>query len=233
MARFFSVQGRWVACFFWLTIFLGIPVGGGGAVSPVSADDAEAIDKIVSGIETRYGGIGFTADFDQQSILKAMDVTDTASGRMIVRRPNRMRWEYKTPDPQIIIASGNTLWIHRPDENQAMMGKAPDFFSDGKGAGFLADIPTIRKNFHLFLDSSDDPSCFRLRMVPNTTTEDVMAVYLDVDKADFNVRRVITTNAYGDETRIDFKNVNLEALPPDALFQFAVPPGTDVIQMDQ
>lgn len=224
---------RYGACHGIGLVFFVLLLWGAGLASSAMADDAATLEHIVTGIEARYQVPGFTAEFDQESVLKAMDVTDTASGRMMVRQPDRMRWEYLTPESQTIIANGNALWIYRPEENQVMKGAAPAFFRDGKGAGFLANVRTIRKNFTLFLDASDDPSVYRLRMVPNTTTEDLMVVKLDVNKADFDVRRVITTNAYGDETRIDLKNVDLKASLPAELFEFTIPPGADVIQMNE
>ena len=55
---------------------------------PASAAD-KTIDTIIAGVEARYNVPGFTADFDQESILKAMAVTDTASGRLMVRQQTR------------------------------------------------------------------------------------------------------------------------------------------------
>ncbi len=125
--------------------------------SPVAAADP-TIDTIIAGVETRYNVPGFTADFEQESILKAMAVTDTASGRLMVRQPGKMRWEYLVPDPQTIITDGKELWVYRPQENQVLVGKAPSFFGEGKGAGFLSNIKTVRKSFQLSLEPSSDPS---------------------------------------------------------------------------
>ena len=77
--------------------------------SRVEASDD--IDAIIAGVEARYNVPGFTAEFDQESILKAMAVTDTASGTLMVRQPGKMRWEYLVPDPQTIITDGNDLWV--------------------------------------------------------------------------------------------------------------------------
>jgi outer membrane lipoprotein carrier protein len=112
-------------------------------VRPSLAADADiTIDTIIAGVEARYNVPGFTADFDQESILKAMAVTDTASGRLMVRQPGKMRWEYLVPDPQTIITDGNDLWVFRPEENQVLVGKAPSFFGEGKGPVFC---PTSRR----------------------------------------------------------------------------------------
>jgi outer membrane lipoprotein carrier protein len=199
--------------------------------SSVSAADP-TIDTIIAGVEARYNVTGFTADFDQESILKAMAVTDTASGRLMVRQPGKMRWEYLVPDPQTIITDGKDLWVYRPEENQVLVGKAPSFFGEGKGAGFLSNIKTVRKSFQLSLEPAKDPELYRLKLVPNKSSVDLMAVELDIAKKTYDLVRITTFNVYGDETRIELKNVSFDDPPPDALFRFDVPEGADVLQMN-
>ncbi len=197
----------------------------------LAVDAEKTIETIIAGVEKRYNVAGFTADFDQESILKAMAVTDMASGTVMVRQPDMMRWEYLAPDPQTIITDGNDLWVYRPQENQVLVGKAPALFGDGKGAGFISDIKTVRQRFQVSLETSADPHLYRLRMIPNQSSPDIMSVILDVSKASFDLRRIVTTNVYGDETRITFNNLRFDAQPP-SMFRFDVPEGADVIQMN-
>jgi outer membrane lipoprotein carrier protein len=205
----------------------------GGRIQPSSVLAADStIDTIIAGVEKRYNVPGFTADFDQESILKAMAVTDTASGRLMVRQPGRMRWEYLVPDPQTIITDGDDLWVFRPEENQVLVGKAPAFFGEGKGAGFLSNIETIRNSFQISLEPSEDSNLHRLKLIPNKSSADLKAVTLDIVKESFDLVRIVTFNVYGDETRIELKNVNFDQPPPEALFRFEVPDGADVLQMN-
>ena len=208
-------------------------LGGGMAWRCPRADAADTIDTIIAGVEARYNVPGFTAEFDQESILKAMAVTDTASGALMVRQPGKMRWEYVVPEPQTIITDGNDLWVYRPEENQVMIGKAPAFFGKGKGAGFLSNIKSIRKNFQISLEPDPDPKLYRLKLVPNKSSVDLMEMKLEIAKKNFDLVRIITFNVYGDETRIELKNFNFADVPPEKLFQFTIPEGADVVQMNQ
>jgi len=204
-----------------------------GLTRPSSSAAADpTIDTIIAGVEARYNVPGFTADFDQESILKAMAVTDTASGRLMVRQPGKMRWEYLVPDPQTIITDGKELWVYRPQENQVLVGKAPSFFGEGKGAGFLSNIKTVRKSFQLSLEPATDPNQYRLKLLPNKSSVELMAVELDIVKKTYDLVRITTFNVYGDETRIELKNVSFDDPPPEGLFRFDVPEGADVLQMN-
>lgn len=205
-----------------------------GGMPPLSAtaNAGDTIDTIIAGVEARYNVAGFTAEFDQESILKAMAVTDTASGTLMVRQPGKMRWEYLVPDPQTIITDGNDLWVYLHQENQVMVGKAPAFFGKGKGAGFLSNIKIIRKGFQISQEPEADPKLYRLKLVPNKSSVDLMEMKLEIVKKSYDLVRIITYNVYGDETRIDLKNFNFNKPPSEELFRFVVPEGADVVQMN-
>ncbi|BBO90285.1 LolA family protein [Desulfosarcina ovata] len=220
-----------IAIVIMLSLFAGVMMGGLAPASAVTEAE-KTIDTIIAGVESRYNVTGFTAEFDQESILKAMAVTDTASGRLMVRQPGKMRWEYLVPEPQTIITDGRDLWVFRPEENQVMVGKAPAFFGEGKGAGFLSNIKTVRNSFRISLETADDPEFYRLRMVPDKASADLIEVKLDVARESFDVVRIITVNVYGDETRIELKNVDFTATPSESLFRFEAPAGADVLQMN-
>lgn len=217
---------------FMIVAVMMLTVAGLVAQSPSAAAADPTIDTIIAGVEARYNVPGFTADFDQESILKAMAVTDTASGRLMVRQPGKMRWEYLVPDPQTIITDGKDLWVYRPQENQVLVGKAPSFFGEGKGAGFLSNIKTVRKSFQLSLEPASDPNHYHLKLLPNKSSVELMAVELDIVKKTYDLVRITTFNVYGDETRIELKNVRFDDPPPEKLFRFDVPEGADVLQMN-
>ncbi len=205
-----------------------------GAVTTANAAGTlDGVEKLIEQIERRYDVAGFTADFHQISTIKAMDIADEAKGKIYVRKPEMMRWEYETPDPQLIITNADRLWIYRPQDNQVILGKAPAFLAGGKGAGFLADIRVLRRKFEISQVSSDDDKYHVLKLVPLDKTADVVDILLLVDKDSYAVHQVVTYNAYGDETRITLLNARIGDVPDPSLFNFTIPEGTDVVTMDE
>ncbi|MEE8552783.1 MAG: outer membrane lipoprotein carrier protein LolA [Desulfobacterales bacterium] len=191
------------------------------------------LDDIVRRIENRYDVSGFSADFFQASTIKAMEITDTASGKAFFKQPGRMRWEYEMPDRQIIISDSKTLWIYRPDDNQVMIGDAPSFFGDGKGACFLSDMKLIRQKFSIILEKKEDYGYHVLKLLPKEKTFDVSVIYLSVSAMTFDVFRIVTYNSYGDETRIALSNIQFKLNLDDSMFSFQIPKGVEVLQLDE
>ncbi|MFC1811488.1 outer membrane lipoprotein carrier protein LolA [Thermodesulfobacteriota bacterium] len=192
-----------------------------------------SLDEVIAGVEKRYTVPDFSARFFQTSTLKAMEITDTASGRLLIKRPGMMRWDYEKPDRQIVISDGYQLWIYRPDDNQVLMGKAPSFFGDGKGASFLSDIGKMRKNFSITLEKSATKDYYLLKLLPIEKQFDLASIYLLISKKLFDVVRIVTHNSFGDETRIDLSNLQFDQDLDKALFSFITPEGAEILQIDE
>ena len=202
-------------------------------LTALAAESDLPLEQILDRMEKHYTGNNFRAEFIQESTVKAMEITDFASGKMFVRYPGKMRWEYEKPEKQIIITDGFKLWIYRPADNQVMTGSAPAFFSDGKGASFLSDITLVRKKFTISLGESKDDFFYELILKPLEKTLDVTDIRLSVTKNTFTVIRVVTYNSYGDKNHIEFLNHEFNAELNDSLFSFEAPEGADVLQMDE
>jgi outer membrane lipoprotein carrier protein len=194
--------------------------------------DQPSLHEIISNVEKRYEVPGFTANFVQASTIKAMEISDFASGKIFVKRPGMMRWVYEKPQKQIIITNGDKLWIYKPEDNQVMLGQAPSFFGDGKGAGFLADIKILRHKFNISFAKQKDDRHFVLKLVPLEDTIELAEIFLSVSKRTYTVEKIVTHNTYGDENRIDLINSRFDVSPDDSLFTFTIPEGVDVLQLE-
>jgi len=204
-----------------------------GLAGAASAEKSvSTVDGLIAGIERRYHGTGIKAFFDQESTLKAMDITDTASGAVWFRRPEMMRWEYQTPERQIIVSNGVKLWIYRPEDSQVMVGDASAYFGDGRGASFLSDIRLVKTKFDVQLLESKDSGFHFVRLTPLEKSHDLASVRLTIDRTTFDIVEVVTANVYGDETRIRFNTIQYNQDLDASLFFFDIPKGVDVIRLD-
>jgi outer membrane lipoprotein carrier protein len=192
-----------------------------------------SLDAIIKKVESRYAVSGFSAFFFQASTIKAMEITDSASGKAFFKRPDKMRWEYEMPDRQTIITNGHTLWIYRPEDNQVMVGKAPSFFEDGKGFSFLSDMESVKKKFYILLENKAEDDTHVLKLLPREKTFDVSVIYLFVSTKTFEVVKIVTYNSYEDETRIEFKDIQFKQKLDESLFNFNIPQGIEVLHLDE
>jgi outer membrane lipoprotein carrier protein len=204
----------------------------GPAAAP-AGENLPPLDYVLKEVEKRYTGVQFAADFLQESTVKTMEITDFGNGRLYVRYPGMMRWEYEKPERQVIITDGRKLWIYRPQDNLVMVGHAPAFFSDGKGASFLSDISLVRKKFKIALAPAEGEYLYELKLTPIERTLNVSEIRLYVTPRSYNIARIVTLNDYGDDTRIDILNPQFAVHLEPSLFSFDIPPGADVQKIDE
>ena len=191
------------------------------------------LDSIMDRITKRYNNMCFAAEFIQESTLKALDITDSATGRIMVKYPGRMRWEYEKPDKQIIITDGKSLWIYRPEDNQVLTGSAPVFFGEGKGAGFLSDMTVLRKKFNITLENTLPDGLIELKLIPKKKAFDISAIYLFLLKKTFVITEIVTCNTYDDKTSIKLSRIEFTEDMNDEEFAFALPEDVDILQLDE
>ncbi len=188
-------------------------------------------EALLAGMESRYANTDFTATFQQRSTLKAIDITEDANGIAYFSHPGKMRWEYTYPQKHQIITNGETLWIHRPEDNQVVISSASDFFKSGAGGAFLSDISKIRSNYAITLENSN-PVDSDLILIPEKSDPEITSIRIRVSSLTFEINRITTVNSYGDTTELKFSQIDFKPLDP-ALFNFKVPEGLDVFYMNQ
>jgi outer membrane lipoprotein carrier protein len=205
------------------------------AAAEETADPSKqsGIEEIMSRLVERFGAANFSADFSQESTLAALDIQDIATGRVWIKHPGRMRWEYATPETHVIITDGKTLWIYRPEDRQVVIGDAMAYFGDGKGASFLSNISLIPEAFKVSVAPAAGEEFHTLRLVPYEKQLDLDEIYVNIDKATFDIVGVRTINAYGDETRLEFENLKFSDDLAEDLFHFQPPAGADVLKLEE
>jgi len=68
----------------------------------------------------------FSADFTQTVTSVEEKLLLTAQGSMQLQRPNQFRWHTVTPDEQLIVSNGETLWFYNPFVEQVSIYSLQD-----------------------------------------------------------------------------------------------------------
>ena len=232
------MNNKWL--FFLSAVFIvafnlsGFSMEIGAQTTAPSLKPSELFLKdVVKRLESRYSAPGFSAHFFQTSTLNTIDITETASGTMVVKRPGMMHWSYEKPDKQVIVTDGEKLWIYRPADNHVTVGSAPSFFGNGKGASFLSNIQLLRKTFNMTLERRNANQDYVLKLIPMDKFYDLSSMTLVVSSDTFDIGEVTTYNSYGDEIHIELKHTQMEQNLNDTQFTFTIPQGAEVVNMDK
>ncbi|MDX1654714.1 MAG: outer membrane lipoprotein chaperone LolA, partial [Candidatus Competibacteraceae bacterium] len=80
-------------------------------VLPAIAADNQ-VQRYFQGLQSLSG------DFVQQVFDADGRLLETSEGRMWMQRPERFRWDYRTPFPQLVVADGERIWLYDQELEQ-------------------------------------------------------------------------------------------------------------------
>ncbi len=193
--------------------------------------------SIVESVQSRYEKTHFfQARFRQDSFLASLDETRQSTGRVFIRKPGMMRWEYESPERQLLVSDGVSFWVYTPELKQVVVSRFGEAFRSKTPLAFLAGYGDIRSEFTVRLrepakgDDTSNADVYRLSLVPKTTHSGLRELRLEVRKDDFLIVRSTIVDPFGNITDIRFEKIRVDQVPPMAIFTFTIPPGIEVVK---
>lgn len=200
----------------------------------VGAPDPEVM-ALIERIESYHQSLPhFEARFEQRFSPRIFGRDRVEAGRLTVKRPGRMRWDYESPERKVFVSDGVNTWFHVPADRQVVVGS----FGDGAGSDagspnpldVLAGNATILDHFDpLAEDGQPDPALRTISLVPRRQNGEMTALSLTVSAATGQIQAIEFEDLEGNHTSFRFSDFRFATDPDDALFTFTIPPGTDVV----
>lgn len=198
---------------------------------PVSLPAAELKD-VVDNLQQRHEKIkDYQADFSQEAVLKLGQTTEKAVGKVYIKKPDMMRWDYDKPRRQQIIINKSEIIIYIPDEKQVMKDRAPQ--GSVNMSSFITNVAKIREDFNIaFYQNKKEPNSGRyfLELTPKKEGMNIAKAVLDVSEKDFLIQKLSITDLQGNITNVSFSDIKIDAGIKDSLFAFKIPKGVEVIE---
>ena len=118
-------------------------------VNPLNNIKAQSINEVINKIQYFY---------DHISSLKAVFVQETLfpdgrreirKGKVWIKKPGKMRWEYSEPERFLIISNGEKLFVYYPEEKQVFIYPSGKAISSHLALGFMSGRGDIKKDLKL------------------------------------------------------------------------------------
>jgi len=171
----------------------------------------------------------FSATFRQHYTYTAIGRVEDSEGVVQVKKPGLVRWDYGKPERRTLYIEGRTLWIWRPDDQEAQVKR--DFGGDQLSSAFtfLWGKGDLLKEFSpkAVPVPAGLPPGEGLELTPLKPAPGVQKLLFVVGK-DGQVLASVVTNPQGDVNQIVFGDPKVNQGLPDSLFQFAPPKGAYV-----
>ena len=88
------------------------------------APAAPPAQEVAAALQKKYDAIrDFTADFVHESEGGLLRKKQTERGFVQVKKPGKMRWDYKAPEPKVFVSDGRRIYLHIPADNQVIVSR--------------------------------------------------------------------------------------------------------------
>jgi outer membrane lipoprotein carrier protein len=212
-----------------LALAQGAPAPVKPAPAAPAADPAERIAEQVQAFYDRTRT--FKASFKQRYTIKQYNKTKDSLGVVTFEKPGRMSWRY-TNNGNRVVSDGKLIKVYDKEARQMyeqQLGKS----QYPAALAFLVGGGNLKASFKW---TKLDPKQMAfegghvLLGEPREPTPAYQKVFLYVDGATFQVRRVLLLDAQGNKNRFDFVSPEVNKKPPADEFVFVPPAGTQVVR---
>jgi outer membrane lipoprotein carrier protein len=190
--------------------------------APAGAEEATALDRYLDGLKS------VRAEFTQTTLDAAGKLADEGSGKLLVRRPGRFRWEYTAREAgaQLLVADGLNLWFYDRELEQATVKPA----AAALGATPIVLLSGTPAELHAAFDlkaGSAREGLAWVQVTPKSASADFASAELGFRGAQLAV--LVVHDRLGQQVTLQFTRSERNAAVADSELQFKPPAGVDVI----
>ena len=182
--------------------------------------------------------INLSADFNQSTAMKSSQRVRQGSGSMIFLKPGRMRWDYITPDHQVLTSDGVTISMYFEKSNQMIISDAKDYLQTDVTYSFFTGTGDILKDFDIVdpdLENMQENSHL-IKLIPKSTHPQVSSIHAWVADKTFLIEHLQIVDHFDTVTDLFFENVKIDSNDYGVreinkrLFSFTPPANTEIIK---
>jgi outer membrane lipoprotein carrier protein len=194
---------------------------------------ALAESEQIRAIQNRYLATEtFTARFVQTD-RRAGDSLRQATGELRYKR-GMMRWHYDTPEEQLIVTNGQTLWLYDPLLENVTI-QPLEAVADGTALAFLLGIGDLENDFTLRPETQklfDAPQGEVVELAPFEPMANLDFLQMEVHPKTLELQALAIADLSGNVRLIRLEQVQRDVPLDDSEFVFEVQPGMEVIRTD-
>ena len=200
----------------------------GYAVAAPAAD----VKVIAAAVDAHYNHLkSLQAEFTE--LYRGAGMERSEAGTLWLKKPGKMRWEYRSPTEKLFVSDGRDAWFYVPSDRQVRKTSAKKLEDLRSPLAFLLGKTKLEKELQgLSLAADTSPlqaGDVVLRGVPQALADRVSEILLEVT-LDHQIARIVIQEVDGSATEYRFNQQKEDVPLGDAKFEFKPPPGTEIVE---
>ncbi|MBM4121046.1 MAG: outer membrane lipoprotein carrier protein LolA [Nitrospira sp.] len=204
----------------------------------LAADDGKDVKEVVKKLQARYEQTrDLQAEFKQFTKIEGFATPITSSGRMYIKKPGRLRWDYREPNVEEIYVTQNDVMMYVPEHKQVLVGKLTQMAASQAPLQLLQGAAKLEEQFAVEATAGGEKGeggLPLLTLLPKHTGDEsvrtVVRIVLEVQPKTYFIKRVSIHEISGNVSTFQFTALKPNAGLKNALFEFKVPAGVEVVK---
>ena len=203
----------------------------------VKANHAK-IRKVVKTLQATYRNTkDLQADFTQQTRIEGFATPLSSRGRLYIKKPGRLRWDYREPTVEQIYVNKSQVQMYVPAHEQVLIGDLTRMTASRAPLRLLQGVAKLEEEFDYAPTKVLETGAGGLPLVtllPKTSTheavQNVAKIVLEVQPKTYYIKTLHIHEISGNVSTFEFSNLQANTGLKDGLFEFTVPPGVEVVK---
>jgi len=196
-----------------------------------AANPAPDVRAIAQAVDNHYNHLQ-TLQTEFTESCRGAGIERTESGSLWLKKPGKMRWEYRSPKEKLFLSDGKDAWFYLPGDRQVRRTSVKKLDDLRSPLGFLLGKTQLEKELNgLSLAPDVAPLTAGntvLRGVPRAMADRINQVVLEITP-DYRIDRIQFEEADESVTEYRFSDQRENAAIPDQRFRFTPPPGVEIV----
>jgi len=193
---------------------------------------AQDVRQLARAVDEHYNHLrSLQADFTE--IYRGTGMDRQESGTLWLKKPRKMRWEYRSPKEKLFVSDGKDVWFYLPAERQLRKTDLKKLDDLRSPLAFLLGKAKLESELQGLSKVVDQPPLGAgntlLRGVPQAMADRVSEVQLEVTTSN-QIVRIILVEADGGTTEFRFANLKENLDLADEKFRFTPSPGVETVE---
>src|SRR5437588_12935594 len=197
-----------------------------------AAGQSPDLNALIDGLQHKYARMqGLEASFSQ-AYYGADGRTIHESGRLLLKRPGKARWEYESPERKLFVSDGRNVYFYVYGEKSATRSAIKETADPQIPFLFLLGRGNLRRDFSRIEIATNESALVAgdqvLRLFPKRAPEEFKQLLVEVSPSTFEVKRMVIFERSGAKMDFLLSNVRENYIAPESQFQFIAPPGVTI-----
>ena len=214
-----------------LLVILGVVVPAGHSAIAAGGSAAD-VNSVAAAVDEHYNHLrSLEAEFTEE--YRGAGIERTESGTLWLKKPGKMRWEYRSPREKLFVSDGRDAWFYVPDDRQARKTAAKKLEDVRSPLAFLLGKTKLEKELRGLSLAPDvaplEAGNVVLRGVPRGLEDRISEIVLEVTP-DHQISRIMIQDVDGSTTEYRFTQQKEGVAVGDGRFEFKPPAGTETVE---